>query len=187
MDFFSGDHHFGHTRIIEHCNRPFSDLEEMTDVLIDNHNERVRHKDTVFLVGDMGYRLPPRYLAQYLSRMRGKKKLLAGNHDRKIIKKARNKGLFRTMIRSGELQLLGDLHEYFVTLPSERLRIVLCHYPIHSWNARTHGAWHIHGHSHGKIPKLPRRVDCGVDVWNYYPVSLEEALATDDRLYAASA
>lgn len=33
-------------------------------------------------------------------------------------------------------------------------RIVLCHYAMRVWNHSSHGAWHLYGHSHGRLPSV---------------------------------
>ena len=39
--FFTSDTHFGHANIIRLCNRPFQNVEEMNEVLIENWNKVV--------------------------------------------------------------------------------------------------------------------------------------------------
>jgi calcineurin-like phosphoesterase family protein len=181
MIWYTADQHFGHTNIIQHMRRPFANAEEMAEGLIRRHNQRVRPSDTVYMLGDIAYRLPPRHLAKYLSRMNGKKKLLYGNHDRKLLLKAVNKGVLDILLSSGRLQLLGDYYEQMLVWRDKPLRIVLCHYPIHNWNCKAYGSWHVHAHSHGTLGPHWRRMDCGVDCWDYYPVSFEEIVAAHDK------
>jgi len=177
MYFFTADHHFGHENIIRHAGRPFASVEEMTEELIARHNDTVSPRDQVFLLGDVGYRLPPRYLAQCLGRMRGRKLLLPGNHDRRLIHKGQRKGVFDELCRHGHLQILGDYHELKLSWRNRRLLLVLFHYPLCTWNGKTNGTWHLHGHSHGQLAPCSRRVDCGVDVWDFRPAALDAALA----------
>ena len=81
MIFFTSDLHLGHENCIRLCNRPFSSIEEMDETLIENWNHKVTGKDTVYILGDLIYRSqkPPE---EYLRRLRGKKHLILGNHDR---------------------------------------------------------------------------------------------------------
>ena len=70
MIFFTSDLHLGHENCIRLCNRPFSSIEEMDEILIENWNHKVTGKDTVYILGDLIYRSqkPPE---EYLRRLRG--------------------------------------------------------------------------------------------------------------------
>lgn len=52
MYFFTADFHFGEDEIIEREARPFSDMEAMTDGIIDNINSQATEDDTLFVIGD---------------------------------------------------------------------------------------------------------------------------------------
>lgn len=68
--------------------------------------------------------------------------------------------------------------------------IVLCHYPMLSWDRSHYSTLHLHGHTHGTIGVVGRssdnkadpnlnpgyRVDVGVDCWDFAPVSLDMIL-----------
>jgi calcineurin-like phosphoesterase family protein len=43
------------------------------------------------------------------------------------------------------------------------------------------GTLNLHGHSHGQLAGLPRQIDVGVDVWDFYPISVAMILARRKR------
>ena len=49
MYFFTADEHYCHKNIIKFCDRPFSDVSHMHEVLITNHNAVVRENDIVII------------------------------------------------------------------------------------------------------------------------------------------
>jgi len=79
MIYFTSDTHFGHDNVIGFCNRPFASTEEMNEVMIRNWNERVTGADTVYILGDMFFRCND--AEDILKRLKGKKRLIVGNHD----------------------------------------------------------------------------------------------------------
>ena len=79
MIYFTADAHFGHANIIKMCERPFPDVETMNVSMIAAWNERVHGNDTVYIVGDMFFRCPAP--ENILKRLKGKKRLIVGNHD----------------------------------------------------------------------------------------------------------
>ena len=79
--WFTADLHLGHTNIIEYCDRPFSDAATMTDALVANWNAVVAETDTVWVLGDVAMGRIEETLGE-IHRFRGRKILVAGNHDR---------------------------------------------------------------------------------------------------------
>ena len=47
MNYYISDLHIGHENILRFDNRPFADVNEMNNMLIENWNARVRSDDTV--------------------------------------------------------------------------------------------------------------------------------------------
>lgn len=170
--WFTSDTHFGHRNIIELSKRPFGSMEEHDEKLIENWNSRVARQDTVYHLGDFAL-APVAFSIPILRKLNGNKILVFGNHDHKTIKKN----------RGGEIgSLFGSMHDiHEIKVPDSAIsggkrRIVMCHFPMMSWNQMHRGSWMLHGHCHGSLPadmsKL--RLDVGVDCWNYMPVHLDQ-------------
>lgn len=78
--FIISDTHFNHANIINYCNRPFKDAEEMDRIMIKNWNETVSNKDVVIHLGDFGLG-KKEYIKDIIKNLNGKKILILGNHD----------------------------------------------------------------------------------------------------------
>jgi len=161
--FFISDTHFGHKNILKHADRPFADIHEHDAKLMRTWNETIGPSDDVYHLGDFMFYGKPEDLIPHLN---GRIHLIFGNHDKRL-RKAKYADLFAST---------HDYLELKVGVKGEHQLVVLCHYPIESWNKRHYGSWHLHGHCHGSLPSpaWQRRVDMGVDVWNYRPVPYAE-------------
>lgn len=162
---FTSDSHFGHANIIKYCSRPFAHLTEMHEALIERWNKKVQPGDVVYHIGDFALRIDVPEVEGILRRLNGEKHLILGNHDLK------NKGVLRArgfveQVSYKEIKI-GDQ------------KIVMCHYPFLTWNKSHHGSFSLHGHCHGTLPRdmSARRLDVGVDCWNYEPLSYDEIVA----------
>ena len=158
--FFTADTHFGHDAIRRHCSRPFQSVEEMDKAIIWNWNARVRRDDVVYHLGDFAFKACEG-LEYYAKQLHGRIHLLRGNHDPRV------PGLLESVFES-----VRDL----VSVKIEGQSIALCHYAMLVWERSHRGAWHLHGHSHGKLPDdlLRLCVDVGVDCCGFRPVSFDE-------------
>lgn len=158
--WFTADFHLGHKNIIRYCNRPFKTVEEMNDTLVERLNDRVKATDTLYFLGD--FSIGPRARAAEFRRRIHCKRIFAvpGNHDRET----------RTL--SQEFSWQNDLVE--VSVNSQR--IVLCHYAMRVWNHSSHGAWHLYGHSHGRLLEVDASLsmDVGVDTHDFAPWQFDE-------------
>ncbi len=79
--FFIADTHFGHKEIIGFENRPFENVEEMNEILIQNWNKTVSENDEIFILGDFAFG-EKEEIQKYISALNGYKILILGNHDR---------------------------------------------------------------------------------------------------------
>ncbi|MGO2110888.1 MAG: hypothetical protein ACTH31_04680 [Pseudoclavibacter sp.] len=80
IDFVTSDHHFGHARIIELCERPFSSVSQMNGELIAAWNRVVGPDDTVLHLGDLALGKRDDTIP-LTSALNGRRILVPGNHD----------------------------------------------------------------------------------------------------------
>lgn len=156
--FFSSDLHLGHSKIIEHCNRPFTSVDEMDTTLINNWNNKVSKKDIVYFLGDFAFR-NAKSVPSYLEYLYGEIHIIWGNHDHKVARKYAN--------------MFSSCHE-LLELKIDNQLIVMCHYAMRTWRNSNRGSIHLYGHSHGNLPPTFNSMDVGVDCHNFSPISLEE-------------
>lgn len=68
-------------------NRPFANADEMNRMLIENYNSVVHKNDTVYLLGDICFRIGIEKANELIASLKGKKYLIRGNHDKKYDEK----------------------------------------------------------------------------------------------------
>ena len=158
--YFVADTHFGHQKIIELSQRPHASIDEMNADLIERWNAVVQPADSVWHLGDFSW-----YGHEDMFHdLNGDKHLIIGNHD--------SKRTFKMPWAS-----IHPYHELSVTEDGNKTKVVLFHYPIEEWNKYHKGAIHLHGHTHGRIDRVARRWDVGVDCWDFRPVTLAQIRA----------
>ena len=171
MFYYIADNHFGHENIIRMCGRPYDSVDAMNEAMIEAWNRRVTGNDTVFILGDLFFRCPDP--ESILRRLRGKKRLIVGNHDSSWMTKV-------------------DLDRYFVSVDSfleitDGVRaITLCHYPLLTWKHKLR-SFMIHGHIHNDttqdyfplIAARERVLNAGVDINGFCPVTFGELVANN--------
>lgn len=173
--WFTSDYHLGHAGILRLCNRPFREVDEMAETIIERHNAVVAETDEVYDLGDFAFRCEPKYAAACLGRLNGRRKLLWGNHD-KALRQALARGLLDELIASGRVQFIGEAKPSLHTILRINVNgqpIVLSHYGLRTWQGAFRGAWHVYGHSRGNLPPFHKSFDVGVDANEFHPVSFE--------------
>jgi calcineurin-like phosphoesterase family protein len=163
--WFTSDLHLGHANIIKYTGRPFftgifPDVEMMDEQLIANWNNNVGDRDTVYVLGDFCFwhtkKVTP---ASYFNRLKGRKILIAGNHDKKET-----------------LRLpWAELYEHGqAIIKMNGIKMTLNHCSMQTWIDSHKGAWHMFGHSHGEIAAIGRSAEASVDgVADYYAARRE--------------
>lgn len=151
--WITSDLHFGHRRIKEFCPATrdrFRDVEHMREEMIADWNAVVGAEDLTYILGDVAF-LPAAEAVQIMRRLNGRKILIEGNHDRKLL----NDPVFRSCFE--------EIHKYLEITYNKRF-IVMCHYPIFDHNGAGRGSIMLHGHRHGNPHNIPGRIlDVGYD------------------------
>lgn len=189
MRFFISDTHFGHKNIIRFCDRPFADVDEMNEALIDNWNNVVGEDDTVYHLGDVALG-PWVEWDSILTRLNGYKVLVVGNHER-IFKgeTAKNQRRFATEYPKWFEEIHHNIENF--ELANGR-KVHLSHFPYEAdhmeksrhMDARLtdRGTTLIHGHTHlNQIVSHSRagtlQIHVGADAFDYTPVSEDQIIS----------
>lgn len=160
--WYTADFHLFHDNIIKYCHRPFENIWQMHDAIVEGMNSRVKKNDELFILGDVSF-YGGEKVQKVLRKINGRKHLIIGNHD------AKNMGKWEGW----------ESVNHYLELKDRGQNLVLCHYPIESWNKRHYGAIHLHGHCHGVKGKHGifksnwLREDIGVDPFDFKPVDLD--------------
>jgi calcineurin-like phosphoesterase family protein len=162
-EFVTGDTHFGHKAAVRYEWRPWTNVEEMDDALIEAWNRKVPARGAiVYHLGDFSFH-GREETESILIRLHGTIRLIRGNHDRGILKSA----------IANKFEWVKD---YYESKSEAGTKIVMCHYPMVTWNQAHYGSWMLHGHSHGNLADAGvRRMDVGVETHpNFEPYDYDE-------------
>ena len=165
MIYYISDLHFGHRNVIGMDGRPFETIEEMDE-------------DDVYIVGDFAYR-NGNTASWYLRQLKGRKRLVIGDHDRLTIQDAK-------------------AMEYFISV-EKMIRVVdndrvvsLCHFPVAEWDGKRRGGCHVHGHLHNRrdevyefMSRFDKALNAGCMLNGYHPVTLDELIENNLRFREA--
>lgn len=164
--FFTSDLHFNHDGIIPRQPRPFKDLDDMNQGMIDRWNDTVTDDDTVYVLGDFAYVRDYGWdIETIYHSLNGHKHLVVGNHDEHEQ---------HSKVLDLPWESVSDLLSIHVETNVGSEWFVLCHYALETWRGAAGGTIMCHGHSHGSMNRtIPHRFDVGVDVWDYRPVYAE--------------
>jgi calcineurin-like phosphoesterase family protein len=176
--FFTSDLHFGHANIIKYCDRPFSSVDEMNEIIISRWNDVVTPEDTVYVLGDVAMGKIKETLPLCLQ-LNGTKHLISGNHDR-------CHPVMKNFLENRQMYYdagFESINEQWLDLNLGDALVDMCHFPFEGdshdedrfddWRPTDRGQWLLHGHVHEKWQVRGKMINCGVDVWNFSPVPVD--------------
>lgn len=147
------DTHFGHSNIIGYCDRPFDNAREMDEAMVERWNETVKDGDIVYHLGDVYFGSEG---ASCLPKLKGRKRLILGNHD-----------------NGKDQRLLAAFQKIVVWRMFPEFGLLLTHVPVHEHTLRDKCPKNVHGHIHERSIPDDRYVCVSVEHTNYTPVHIE--------------
>ena len=171
MKYFSSDYHLGHKHVIPWSNRPFNNIEEMNEKIISNIESLPSGSDLYFL-GDLSWDMS--ILDGFFNRMRKANihfHWILGNHDEKH-------GAEKYRKNCSSQSHMKDVYI------GDKTPVVLCHYPMLTWNKSHYNSFMLYGHhhanSHGTAELVykaeGKMLNVNVEFHDYKPWSEEEII-----------
>lgn len=162
--FITSDLHFGHANMMKFNpdTRKFTDADHMNAMMIQEWNATVGPEDLTYILGDFAFLRADKATA-IAGRLNGRKILIEGNHDRKLLADRQFRNCFE------------EVHTYY-EINVDAIKVCMFHYPIAEWNQCHRGAVMFHGHVHGAPTGLEkfRSRDVGMDATGSVVVELED-------------
>lgn len=137
--FITSDLHFYHKNIIKFCPETrghFDDHDQMTVWMAEQWNSQVSSEDLTYILGDVSWANATK-TAELLNTLNGKKILIVGNHDYRLVKDEKFRRCFE------------EIHHIHNTTV-DGTRVVMCHFPMIYWDQSARGSVMLHGHLHQK-------------------------------------
>lgn len=145
--FVTSDLHFWHKGVLGFCpdTRPWKDVEEMNESIINHWNSVVGIDDEVLHLGDFCFKAKEA-TGSILTRLNGNITFVLGNHDRPL------------------RDQIGGLNTYdYLEFRFDGVKVCAMHFPLSSWNQQGRGSVMLHGHTHNSFQGEGRVLDCGWD------------------------
>lgn len=155
ITYFTSDHHFGHSNIIDFELRPFENIDHMNTEMISRWNNTVRKQDIVYHAGDFSF-LNKEDTTKIFDKLNGRIRLIMGNHDR-----ARSVSWWKSVG-------FEEVYEYPICYKDFYW---VSHEPMYM---NKHIPYvNMHGHTHGTKIEGKSFINLCVEHWEYTPVKFD--------------
>lgn len=163
MDYITSDPHINHKNIFGKdgfCEKRvcFETAEEMNETIIKNINSVVEDKDTLYILGDIGFG-KPKEIFEVLDKIHCRIVIVRGNHDRSDLVKY----ILRNNYQFGPKGLMKyEIHDLGIRLKANKKVYYLSHFPIDLGEQRAN-LRSICGHIHENSAPAPNQLNIGMD------------------------
>lgn len=170
--WISSDTHLGHDNILSFVDkngnriRPFDDVKQMNEMILERHNSRVKPGDIWYHLGDVFFGSKEEF-QKIWPKFHGKKRLIVGNHD--DIKFLSSGGFFQKVLMWRKMPDKG---------------LIMSHVPLHYnqlFNAKTHSKLiNVHGHVHNNTilnmsgQPYEGYLNVSMEAIDYTPIHIDE-------------
>lgn len=172
MIWFSSDWHLGHTRIIELCDRPYRNVDDMNAGIIELINDTVGASDELWCLGDICMGKIADSL-QLVSSIKCKVKLVPGNHDRMSLSyrnDTKHSAKWTKIYSDAGIHVMPEYMPDFLGFGFD-----VCHFPSFGdsqederyaeFRPPNTGRWLVHGHVHDSWRQRCHNINVGIDAW----------------------
>lgn len=153
------DHHFFHKNVIDFCNRPYKDVEEMNAEMIKTYKKYVKKGDICIWAGDVTFKGNTVFNEDIYPHFKdGYNILVIGNHDF-MNKNVRN--------------LNFDENHLIITLNYKNKKVAITHIPFET---KDNNFINVHGHIHDKESEFNHQINVSIEALDFKPVLLQDIL-----------
>lgn len=155
--WFISDLHIAHKNILRHQRKRIEVMGLKDEDDIENHDKwvinmwlnTVKRNDHVYVLGDMilSSQQHSLHILHKLKSVGCQIHLIVGNHDKSTQK-------MYNMFNSIDLIKVAEFKKSVFTFLDENFTVVMCHYPMVTWNRKAHGTMHLFGHIHENAPHI---------------------------------
>lgn len=162
------DTHFNHTNFLKFVDedgkriRPFDNIQQMNELIMDNWADTVKPGDSVYHLGDV-YFGDGLEASKLLRKLPGRKRLIVGNHDdiKEIVKYEMFQKIQMWRVFAEEGLILSHIPLHPSSLHIMRIQSVLMN---------------VHGHIHQNQSPDGGYYNVSMEAINYKPVNMEEII-----------
>ena len=185
--WFTSDTHYSHKNICRGVSewkssrftRDYMDLDKMNDAIVNNINAVVMPDDILFHLGDWSFQ-GIENVTKFRERIMCENvHLILGNHDHHMKRNTDGlQSLFASVNKMLDVQVKVDHGPKMIA--ASKFELVLCHFPIASWENMNKGVIHLHGHVHLRRQHRlhdGKSMDVGVDGNDLHPHNLRDILS----------
>jgi calcineurin-like phosphoesterase family protein len=162
--FVTSNLQLGRPSAIEKYNRPFKDVDQMTETLISNWNRVVSAGDLVYHLGNFAW--DPKTAQSAINQLNGTIWFLPGEIDAPLLE-LKEKGM---LVKNSTVKE--------PIMPLEKMKATISYWPLKEWPRKSDGFWSLIGYpgtEHRSDPKQ-RVINVSTDLWNFKPQELEHIL-----------
>lgn len=156
---------FGRASVIKSNGRPFGNVIDMNEEMIENWNKSVSNEDTVIHLGNFAW--DPTTAAEALEKLNGKQIwLVPAEHDNPILE-LNSKGMLPAHVK-----VINRISQ------QDALNATLSYWPLVEWPSKKKGNYLFYGF-YGKKYKPDHKkkmINMAVEFWNYTPQDIQALL-----------